>query len=288
MITPEYPIFNLHTHTNFCDGATEPEAYILEAIKLGFFTLGFSSHAPVPFENRFAILNDKYLLEYTAEIRRLQKLYEGKLNVFLSLEIDYIPGVTKKYSTFKNKAGLDYVIGGVHLVKNPNEDALWFIDGPRQETYDEGLYNIFKNDIKFAVESYFGQIREMITTQKPDIVAHLDKIKMHNKNRFFNEDEPWYEQQLLETLDVIAKAGTIVEVNTRGLYKGRSEELFPGKKALAMIKKMGIPITLNSDAHRPEELNGYYDFARKQLKESGFEKLMMFTTDGWKEVGFRI
>ncbi len=287
MIMPEHPIFNLHTHTNFCDGATEPEAYILEAIRLGFHTLGFSSHAPVPFENRFAILNDKYLLEYTAEIRRLQKKYEGQINVFLSLEIDYIPGVTKKYSTFKNKAGLDYVIGGVHLVRNPEKEALWFIDGPMQETFDTGLRKIFDNNIKLAVESYFGQIREMIATQKPDIVAHLDKIKMHNKNRFFNEDEPWYEQQLQETLDVIAKQGTIVEVNTRGLYKERSKELFPGKKALQIIHKMGIPITLNSDAHRPEELNGYFDFARKQLKETGFEKLMMFTAGGWKGVDFK-
>lgn len=78
-----------------------------------------------------------------------------------------------------------------------------------------------------------------------------------------------------------------MEVNTRGLYKERSKELFPGKKALQIIHKMGISITLNSDAHRPEELNGYFDFARKQLKETGFEKLMMFTAGGWKGVDFK-
>jgi len=276
--------FNLHTHTNFCDGATEPEAYVLEAINLGFSTLGFSSHAPVPFENRFAILNEKYLQEYAGEIRRLQKKYAGQLNVFLSLEIDYIPSVTKNYSIFKDIAGLDYVIGGVHLVKNPEKEALWFIDGPMQESYDNGLRIIFENDIRAGVECYFGQIREMILTQKPDIVAHLDKIKMHNKNRYFSEDESWYTHELQKTLDVIAGNGTIVEVNTRGLYKNRSEELFPGTKALRRIQKMGIPITLNSDAHRPEELNGYFDFAQKELKEAGFDKLMLITTNGWEAV----
>ena len=38
--------FNYHTHTTFCDGKSTPEEIVLEAIRLGMDTIGFSGHAP--------------------------------------------------------------------------------------------------------------------------------------------------------------------------------------------------------------------------------------------------
>ena len=72
-------------------------------------------------------------------------------------------------------------------------DELWFIDGP-DKNYVIGIENIFNNDIKKAVTNYYRQIQEMVITQKPDIIGHLDKIKMNNKARFFSEDEKWYKE----------------------------------------------------------------------------------------------
>ncbi len=276
-------LFNLHTHCHYCDGSSEPEAYIKEAIGQGFHTLGFSSHAPVPFENGFAIKDEGQLKKYALEIRTLQHKYQKELNIFLSSEIDFIPGVTTNFDTLNKIAGLDYVIGGVHLLKHPEKSDLWFIDGHKQEIYDNGLKTIFNGDIKLAVKTYWRQIREMINTQTPDIIAHLDKIKMHNKNRYFTEDEPWYQEELIETLQLISKKGLIIEVNTRGIYKGRSDELFPGVDALKKIYDYGIPITLSSDAHKPEELSNYFIEARLTLKKIGFKKLMLFTSNGWDE-----
>jgi histidinol phosphatase-like PHP family hydrolase len=46
---------------------------------------------------------------------------------------------------------------------------------------------------------------------------------------------------------------------------------------------MGIPITLNSDAHKPEELSGYFDEARQILKEIGFRYLKLYTPEGWED-----
>jgi len=278
-------LFNLHSHCHYCDGSSEPEKYIEEAIRQGFHTFGFSSHAPVPFQNNFAISNETQLKKYAAEIRGLQLKYQKVLNIFLALEIDFIPGITYGFDRFNMIAGLDYIIGGVHLLKHPEKPDLWFIDGPRQETYDDGLKTIFDGDIKLAVKTYWRQIRQMVSTQNFNIVAHLDKIKMHNKNRFFTEDEHWYQEELNETLQLIAQKGLIVEVNTRGIYKGRSDELFPGVGALKKILDFNIPITLNSDAHKPEELSSYFDEARGFLKKIGFTKLMLITKKGWDEVG---
>ena len=46
---------NYHTHCTYCDGKDPLEAFVAEAERLHFGQLGFSSHAPVPFENEFGI-----------------------------------------------------------------------------------------------------------------------------------------------------------------------------------------------------------------------------------------
>ncbi len=145
-------LFNLHTHSNFCDGKAEPEEYILKAIELGFHTLGFSSHAPVPFENNFSLKEERFD-EYISTIRALKDQYSEKINIFLSLEIDYIPGITKDFEEFVRKGNLDYTIGGVHLVRNKEKQGLWFIDGPLQETYENGLMKLFNGNIRKGVEN---------------------------------------------------------------------------------------------------------------------------------------
>ena len=279
-------LFNFHTHCHYCDGSSAPAAYVDEAIRQGFETLGFSSHSPLPFDNKFALQGDEKLLSYAHEIRKLQDQFKDQINLFLGLEIDFIPGLTKPFEYFKSLAGLDYTIGGVHLIKKPDQTDLWFIDGPLQQTYDDGLKLLFGENVREAITAYWQQIREMISTQKPDVVAHLDKIKMHNKNRYFSEDETWFEEQIDQTLELIKHSGTNVEVNTRGIYKGRSEELFPGVKTLTKIHQLGIPITLSADAHRPEELSLYFDEAFIILKNIGFDKLMFFTREGWVERPF--
>ncbi len=276
---------NHHTHSRYCDGKEPPEAYIREALRQGFHTLGFSSHAPVPFENTFAIDDTGELIKYAGEIRHLQQKYKGDINIFLALEMDYIPGITTDFAELKSIAGLDYAIGGVHLVRHPEKEELWFIDGPKREIYDRGLQTLFDGDIRYAVTAYWKQVREMVATQQFDIVAHLDKIKMHNRNRYFTQDEKWYRRQLTETLELIARKGLIVEVNTRGIYKGRSDELFPGPDALKMMRELGIPVMLNSDAHKPEELSKYFPEAREILKKIGFKVFSVRAADGWQEIG---
>lgn len=273
--------FNFHTHSHYCDGSDHPEEYIKSAIEAGFHSLGFSSHAPVPFKNSFAIKSKEKLIEYCHTIRGLSEEYEGDINIFLSLEIDFIPGLMPEFCELSEGCGLDYVIGSVHLVRKDNSEDLWFIDGPKAEIYDQGLKESFNGDIKEAVTAYYHQINHMVDTQKPDIVGHLDKVKMHNKGRYFSEEDSWYLQLVNETLDLIKKVGTIVEVNTRGIYKKRSGSLFPGVELLKKILTSEIPITLSSDAHKPREVDGYYAETRKILKEIGFKELMVFDGEAW-------
>jgi len=77
---------------------------------------------------------------------------------------------------------------------------------------------------------------------------------MYNRNRYFSEESDWYVELIDETLGLIRENQCVVEVNTRGMYKKRSESLFPGPAILEKILELKIPITLSSDAHKPNEL----------------------------------
>jgi histidinol-phosphatase (PHP family) len=275
--------FNLHTHSKFCDGTGDPEDFVKTALDKGFHTIGFSSHAPVPFKNNFAIKDDQKLLEYCETIRDLQAKYKDQVSIRLGLEIDYIEGITRDFSDFRQSCGLDYTIGSVHLVKNVKDDRLWFIDGPKVESYDEGLATIFGGDIRLAVTTYYNQVNRMILTQKPGIIGHLDKIKMHNHNRYFRENEDWYAELVMNLLETIEKSGCVIEVNTRGIYKKRCNDLYPGQWILKEIRERDLPVTLSSDAHRPEEIDGYYTEALEILKKIGFKSLVCYDESGWKE-----
>jgi len=275
--------FNLHTHSNFCDGTGDPEQYVEMALEKGFHSLGFSSHAPLPFKNNFAIKNEAELQKYCNTIQELQIRYHDRISIWLALELDYIDGISRDFQELRQTCQLDYTIGSVHLVRNGNEDGLWFIDGPRVESYNEGLKNVFGGDIRKAVSTYYQQVNRMILTQKPDIIGHVDKIKMHNQNRYFREDESWYRKLVMDLLDILKQSGVIIEVNTRGIYKKRCDDLYPGQWILKEIKKKGIPVTLSADAHRPEEIDGYYTETLEILREIGFKNLVYLSEAGWKE-----
>jgi len=272
---------NYHTHTRFSDGKGEPEAFVQQALKLGFDALGFSEHSPLPFDNTFALKAEE-LEEYTATIRSLGEAYAPVIKIFLSMELDFIPGLTTDFSELKMKCGLDYTIGSVHLVVSPGGD-LWFIDGPVPEIYDDGLIYLFDNDIRKAVTNYYRQINLMIESQNPDIIGHLDKIKMHNRERFFKEDESWYKALVSETLNLISQKGTIVEVNTRGIYKKRSATTYPGIEILKQLKTLRIPVAISSDAHQAHELNGAFTETHKLLNEAGISETVFFDGKNWKQ-----
>lgn len=262
---------NYHTHTHYCDGSDRPSEYASSAVAAGFSELGFSGHAPVPFNNGFAIAEGQ-LSAYCEEILALKPAFGHVLKIWLGLEIDYIPGVTRPFEHFRQRCNLDYVIGSVHLVKPDGNGNLWFIDGPEKKTYDEGLATIFGGDIRLAVTAYFHQLNEMIDNQRPDILGHADKIKMHNAGRYFNETESWYQALVDETLALVKETGVIVEVNSRGLYKKRSTDFFPGEVILRKMKQLNIPLTISSDAHRPEELTLGLSEAQLLVESLGFRQ----------------
>jgi histidinol-phosphatase (PHP family) len=150
---------------------------------------------------------------------------------------------------------------------------LWFIDGPRYERYDEGLFRLFGGDIRRGVRAYFHNENAMLERNRPTIVGHPDKIVMHNRDRYFHEDEPWYRDLALETIHLIKELGLICEINTRGIYKGRHADFYPGKWLIQEMKQLRIPVIVSTDAHAPEDLlrtEGAYEY----LKEIDYPEVL--------------
>lgn len=271
--------FSYHTHTSYCDGKSTAEEMVLRAIDLGLESIGFSSHAPLPKKEPWS-MDDVLLDAYVEEIDELKIKYANKIAIHRSLEIDYIPTVTKAFKYFKERAKLDYTIGSVHLVKVDSNTDFWFLDGP-ETNFIHGVEVLFDGDVKKAVGAYFNQIIEMIKTQEPDIVGHIDKVKMNNKGRYFSEDEKWYLDLLEKTIQVLKESNTIVEINTRGIYKKKAKTFFPDAPFLRQCLKHKIPVTISSDAHHVDEIVSEFDSARKMLKEIGFESVRVFQAGTW-------
>jgi len=275
--------YNLHQHSTFSDGKADPEAYVKKALELGFRAMGFTEHAPLPFPTPFS-LKEENAEAYVRETARLKEFYHGQISLYRALEFDFIPGLSDDFDIWRDKLCLDYAIGSVHLVRPDSGNGLWFIDGPKRERYDDGLRKYFENDIRKAVKTYYFQVNRMIETQQFEILGHLDKIKMHNANRYFNEEEKWYRRLVSETLELIKENDLIVEVNTRGLYKKRADRLFPDDTTLKQVKEMQIPVLISSDAHQPDELNMLMDFAEKRLIETGIKSVAFFRDGSWENV----
>ena len=270
-----YPA-NYHTHSLYCDGKSTLEEHVREAEKCGLLQLGFSSHSSVPFENNFAISEER-IPEYVNEIDHLQQ--KTDITLLKSLECEFVPGITKDFDVWHTTYNLDYVIGGVHLVRPPHGDGLWFIDGSKQEIYDNGLRDLFGNDIKAAVTAFWEQTFEMLETQHLDIIAHFDKIKMHNRDRFFTEDESWYKVLADKAIQLIKRHDVIVEINTRGLYKKRCDHFYPSTELLMKARKADIPVIVSSDAHKAEELTLFVPEALTELQRCGFDHTARFDVE---------
>jgi len=265
------PGYNFHSHSYLCDGKESMEEYVKAAISKNFKAFGFSAHSPLPFENEWSLTQEKYA-QYIIDAKELIRKYKGQIDLYLGLEIDYVPGYSDNFRDFSDSAPLDYTIGSIHLVRGRENGKIWFIDGPI-EGYLTGVDEVFGGNYKDAVTAFYKQTIEMVQTQKPNIIGHLDKVKMHNKQRWFSTSEKWYEALIDQTLEIIAKENCIVELNTRGIYTGKTNEYFPSKEILHKCLDLNIEVMVNTDAHHPTQVDTLFAEGHTLLKQIGFKKI---------------
>jgi histidinol-phosphatase (PHP family) len=267
---------NFHTHSNFCDGKSTIEEQIAKAKSISMKSLGLSSHAPIPFDCKWCMKKEQ-LDEYVDTILQA-KAKNQNLEIYAGLEVDYIPGFVSPRD-FESK--LDYTIGSVHFVEKHDDGTPWEIDGPHH-SFLNGFEKIFRSNIKEVIVRYFELTREMVEKSNPTIIGHLDKIKIQNiDNKFFDESDGWYQSEIKKTVDVIAKFGGIVEVNTRGIYQKKSSSTYPSPWVLELLHDKNIPVTISSDAHHADDLINQFPETAFLLKKIGFNKITILSDNTW-------
>ncbi len=271
---------NYHTHTRHCDGKGAPDEFAEAALRKGMPRLGFSGHNVLPFPANWTMPSEN-LESYLRDVRQTKESYRDRLEVFLGMEVDYLPGITSPVDPAVRSLGLDFVIGSVHFIAAADGSYSWTVDGLAEE-FEAGLRESFAGDVRALVERYYERIAEMARLAAPDIVGHFDVVKKNNHGgRWFSEEAPWYRTAYRAALESVARSGSILEINTGGVVRKTSGALYPSALVLREVRELGIPVIVSADAHTPEHIDGHFRETVRLLRELGFQSQRQLTSRGW-------
>ncbi|GHU91910.1 histidinol-phosphatase [Spirochaetia bacterium] len=269
----------LHTHTIFCDGKDDIETFCRRAWEKGLVSIGFSAHAPVGRKTGFKTdwhLADDRLDEYLEAVHAARSRWEGKLRVFLGLEVDFIPGLMGPADADYSCLGLDYIIGSVHYLIPPNGAEPFTVDGSTEEL-EKGLCAGFKGDGEALAAAYWDAEEAMIRAGGLDILGHADLIRKNNGARhFFYPAGEACRRRTKDIAGAAAVAGIIVEVNTGGLNRKKIDDTYPSIPFLRLFRENNVPAIITADAHRAKDLDGHYGDALSALRAAGYTEAVLF------------
>lgn len=244
------PHYNLHSHTQFCDGRADMSTMAAAACAAGMEHWGFSPHSPVPIESSCNMASAQ-VDDYIAEGLRLRELYRGRMNIYIGMEIDYLGPDWGPAHDYFRRMPLDYRIGSVHFVDSP--DGLIDVDGS-PESFIRKMKLHFSGDIRRVVNAFYDRMTAMVEEGGFDIVGHLDKIG-YNAECYSPgiTQEAWYIKRVEDLVDLIASKGLIAELNTKAL--ATANRLFPEERYLRRLISRGVTVAVNSDAHFPDRVD---------------------------------
>ena len=252
-----------HIHTVRCGHASGSlEEYLKSAQKLGLREVGFSDHLPLYFlpkdKREDGLAMDESEVEAYFEDIRQARIAFPDLTVKLGIEADYIPGQEDQLSAVLKELPLDYVLGSVHYIDG------WGFDNP---DYIDEYGN---RDIDRLYRRYFELLKEAALSGIFDILAHPDLVK---KFCYFPAGDMTeiYE----DTVQAIKKSNVCIEVNTAGL-RVPAREIYPAEGFLRLCCQYGVPVTLGSDAHKPEQVGQNFIEAVSLLKKVGYRETVIF------------
>lgn len=247
-------LVDYHMHTAYSDGSDTYPAYLEVARKKDLAEIGFTDH--ITLETVDWCVNE---IDYPVLKENLSNLcnnFSEDVQVRFGLEVDYFEGREMDLRRIISYFPVDYVIGSVHFLGQWNFDS------------DESLYGKWPNDELYR--RYFEQVQKAAKSDLFDVIGHFDLIK---KLRCWPETDqtPLFE----ETLKVLKEADVVMELNTSGLDRPCGE-FFPNIKILEMASKIGIPVTLGSDAHKPDQVGRHFNEALAMLKQVGYTRITRF------------
>ena len=239
---------NLHTHSYYCrHGEGEIKDYVSVARKKGLLkVLGFSEHAPLPDKKLYYGTRMEYsdLDRYERDVRLSDE--EGGIKVLLGAECDWIKDEVGFYrDELLGERGYSYLLGSVHSMVSP-ETGL--------DTYISRIGVSFRSILPGYVKLY----TEMLSSGIFLYGCHPDL--------YMSDYRLWDNNAKAAAKDIAQCAVDCdipLEMNDCGIRKGMIETeegkkyRYTNKEFWIMMKDMGVKIVTGSDAHMPEDVQGY-------------------------------
>lgn len=244
---------NYHSHSLFCDGKASIEEFVVAAIEAGFSEWGASCHCPLPMlkEAPWAIkLSD--VDRYIDEIERVKLKYKDRIRVLAGMEIDYIDESYNPSSEYFQNLPLDFRIGSVHLLQSPRTGELVDVDCGIDQ-FERAVEYHFAGSLQKVVEAYYAAMVRMVTLGGFDFVGHSGKVSL-NASALSSKitQKEWYKKLVDDFFVLCASKGVTLEINTKA-YQNKGV-FFPDEQYFARIIELGIPVVINSDAHRLDRI----------------------------------
>ena len=271
--------------SDFCNHGHSSLVEMLEAaVAAGYSTFGVSEHVPrngekFLYEDEVARgwtveKTQRDFARYTEAIQEMPGLFAGRLSVLRGFEAEVVPAADWKrrmieYRSAKSAAGepaFDYFVGSVHYL---NETA---IDGSAGE-------------LLHAVEScggpealavrYYETIVEMVEALRPDVIGHLDLIKVRWERAELDAEiltSGAVRSAPERALEAARAIDAILDLNTAGWRKGLSEP-YPAPWIVEMATRMGVGFCFGDDSHRVSDVGAGVADAREYLRRLGVETI---------------
>ncbi len=177
--------------------------------------------------------------------------------VLIGIEMDWIPGRVDDIRALLASQPFDIVLGSVHWLGD------LAVDHPDYPCWDD-----LGPEVTWA--RYFDELGAAAASGLFDVLAHPDLPKV-----FGTPMPPVLAGRRDEVIVAIADSGVAVECSSAGLRKP-CRALYPDPDWLAAFHAAGVPVTLASDAHRPEDVARDYPTAVAALRGAGYESITRF------------
>jgi len=271
-------IGDFHIHSTGSDGKLSPKEVVKTAISLKLPYICFTDHYPFPpgFESRFKDAerwSHFHNKKYYQKVLKLKQECKESLEVYFGAEFNWLEKYKDWTAQEVKKRQYDYALIAIHMLPKG--------DNPNPLNWTEEIFQQVIKDhsgTKNLVKEYYKQVRLAVQSDLFDCIAHFDLVKSWNKDsKYFDEDEEWYKEEVLKTLDVVEKHNIGIEINTSnyGPYYPVLEQC-PSFWILKEAKKRNIPITIGSDAHKKEEIGAGLKRAANLAKQAGYDYIVKF------------
>lgn len=244
-IVAETDAYNLHAHSQFCDGRDTMEQIAAAAHECGMRYFAFTPHSPISVPSPCNMTREQ-LPEYFAECSRLRDKHAPDMEILTSLEIDWLSPEWGPHIDYFQRLPLDFRLGSVHFV--PDRDGVPHDCDGSFKRFKPLLDTVYQGDIRYVVERYFEGVLTMLERGGFDLLGHFDKIAGNASEAAPGiEDEPWYEALVDDVISHVQGSDVVVEINTKALAdRGR---FYPAERWWGKLIRAGVAVAVDSDAH---------------------------------------